>query len=84
MTKQYCLYGEPIGSSAIYPQTQNYGRTSWLLYTCRYKTNFFTYGRSVSYQLIAIGAGFDPSALHVCLWWTKWFWDIFYSKNFDL
>jgi len=39
---------------------------------------------AVSYQLLAIGAGFDPRPIYVCLWWTKWFWDIFCSENFDL
>jgi len=39
---------------------------------------------AVSNQLLALGAGFDPRPIHVGLWWTKWFWDIFYSENFDL
>ena len=39
---------------------------------------------AVSYQLLVIGAGFDPRPLHVGLWWTKWFWEIFCSENFDL
>jgi len=39
---------------------------------------------AVSYRLLAIGTGFDPRPIHVSLWWTKWFWNIFYSENFDL
>ena len=35
-------------------------------------------------QLLAMWAGFEARPLHVGLWWTKWYWDIFYSENIAL
>jgi len=28
--------------------------------------------------------GCDPRPVYVDLWWTKWYWNRIYSKNFDL
>ena len=38
---------------------------------------------AVNYQQLASGVRRDPRPIPVGLWWSKWYWDIFYSENFD-
>ena len=85
MAKHYCLYAEPIGSSANLPtNTESIDGQADCFIPSDIKPTSLAPVDAVIYQLLAMGAGFDPRPLHVGLWWTKWFWDIFYSENFDL
>jgi hypothetical protein len=84
MAKHYCLYAEPIGSSAnLSTNTVSIDGQADCFIPSDIKPTSLAPVDAVIYQLLAMGAGFDPRPLHVGVWWTKWFWGMFYSKNFD-
>ena len=48
------------------------------------KPNFIATAHVVNCQILAMETGFEPSSVHLGLRWTKWYWGLFYSENFDL
>ena len=84
ITKQPHLYAETFVSFAVYPRTVMIIGQADCYIPVAIKPNSLATVNVVIYQHLAIGTGFDPRPLHVCLWLTKWFWDIFCSENFDL